>query len=83
MNDLDYNFQIMLIDFGCHFLLKSTKLPKKVKISIVKKHSPNHCFSKSPKYGGNTKKRGFTIDNAFAIKKSSQLHKIQSNPTFQ
>ena len=59
----------MLIHFGCHFLLKSTKLPKKVKISILKKHSPNHCFSKPPKYGGNTKKRGFTIDNAFVIKK--------------
>ena len=58
----------MLIHFGCHFLLKSTKLSKMVKISIDTKYSTNHCFSKSLKYGGNTKKGGFTIYNINVIK---------------
>ena len=42
--------------------------------ALFKKYSTNHCFSKSLKYGGNTKKRGFTIDNLNVIKnKHTQL----------
>ena len=46
-------------------------------IKFLKTYSPNHCFSKSPNYGGNTKKRGFTIDNLTVLKKKhTQLLKI-------
>ena len=39
--------------------------------ALFKKHTPNHCFSKSPKYWGNNKKRDFTIGNLTAIKKKT------------
>ena len=38
-------------------------------LALFKEYSTNHYFSKSPKYGGNTKKVDFTIDNLTALKK--------------
>ena len=51
-----------------------------VKIRIDKKYSTNHCFFKSLKYGGNTKIRGFTIDNLNVIKNKHTQFSITKSP---
>ena len=62
---------------GADFLGKAinsspSKHQKVAEGGVINKYwdSANHCFSKSLNYRGKTKKkRGFTIDNAFVIKK--------------
>ena len=70
----------MLINFDCHFLLKPNKFQKEVKISIDKKLSSKiMIFEITQVWGGNAKKRGFTIHNrnALLIYTHTQLKEVR------
>ena len=49
---------------------------KKSKSELFKNYPPTRWFSKSPKYGGNAKRLGFTIDNRNALKKHTQVEEV-------